>query len=415
MGDGLKKQLQKGDEFILKGPAKLKLIKGKAFFGTSSERELILKEGEGVVIGCVKDSLLEIHLGSGSEILEKKLSKEIKVPRMWYKFQDEISKAERGTVMVIGRTDSGKTTFTFFLTKKLLEKGKRVALIDSDVGQSDIGPPTTIGLAFADSDDMMEVLKPQRLYFTGTTSIKNITDHVCGLSILVEYARKRADFIIIDTCGYVSRDGGRNLKNSKLELIRPEFLVGLQKKMELEHLLKLYPQEKVLRVPISSNVKRISREMRRGLRQIRWRKSFDSFLERMYDLEELRLKNTYFRTGKRIETEIFSKLLRFECIYAEEIPEGYLLVRRDLKEEYPKEDVEFHGETLRILDYGWERNLVCGLERDGECLDIGIIKEINYENEMICISSKIMDFDTVKFGRIKVLENGEEIGFLRWA
>lgn len=70
--------------------------------------------------------------------------------------------------------------------------------------------------------------------------------------------------------------------------------------------------------------------------------------------------------------------------------------------------------TLKILEAGWDENLLCGLEKEGNCIGIGIIKRINYTNEMINIFSERMDFDTVKFGRIYVNESGEELGFCEW-
>src|SRR5918999_822328 len=48
--------------------------------------------------------------------------------------------------MVIGEGDTGKTTLVTALANALVERGFRVAVLDADLGQSEIGPPTTIGL-----------------------------------------------------------------------------------------------------------------------------------------------------------------------------------------------------------------------------------------------------------------------------
>ncbi|GAG69828.1 unnamed protein product, partial [marine sediment metagenome] len=58
----------------------------------------------------------------------------------------EILSNKKGIIFLLGQTDTGKTTFAKELIKRYLEKNKKVAFIDSDVGQSTIGPPTTIGL-----------------------------------------------------------------------------------------------------------------------------------------------------------------------------------------------------------------------------------------------------------------------------
>src|SRR5437868_9368344 len=52
-----------------------------------------------------------------------------------------------GTVALIGPPDSGKSTFALALANRLAEAGRPAAVIDADVGQSEIGPPGAIGMA----------------------------------------------------------------------------------------------------------------------------------------------------------------------------------------------------------------------------------------------------------------------------
>ena len=54
-----------------------------------------------------------------------------------------------GVVVVLGATDSGKSTFCSYLTGKGIDTGIRTALVDADVGQSRVGPPGCIGWAWA--------------------------------------------------------------------------------------------------------------------------------------------------------------------------------------------------------------------------------------------------------------------------
>ena len=55
--------------------------------------------------------------------------------------------AENARVMLIlGTSDTGKTSLTAQLAGALAARGERVAVVDADVGQSEIGPPTTVGL-----------------------------------------------------------------------------------------------------------------------------------------------------------------------------------------------------------------------------------------------------------------------------
>ncbi|MFO7928964.1 MAG: Clp1/GlmU family protein [Candidatus Humimicrobiaceae bacterium] len=52
---------------------------------------------------------------------------------------------EKGINFLLGHIDTGKTTFSKEMIKAFLNKGEKVGFVDSDVGQSTAGPPTTIG------------------------------------------------------------------------------------------------------------------------------------------------------------------------------------------------------------------------------------------------------------------------------
>ena len=51
----------------------------------------------------------------------------------------------------LGGMDVGKTTFTRRLVNRLTTQGQRAAIVDGDLGQSEIGPPACVGMAFADA------------------------------------------------------------------------------------------------------------------------------------------------------------------------------------------------------------------------------------------------------------------------
>ena len=48
--------------------------------------------------------------------------------------------------VIVGAGDTGKSTLAAQLASALTARGARVAVVDADVGQSEIGPPTTVGL-----------------------------------------------------------------------------------------------------------------------------------------------------------------------------------------------------------------------------------------------------------------------------
>lgn len=57
------------------------------------------------------------------------------------------------TVMVLGGTDVGKSTFARYPFRKLCSQHEQVAYLDGDPGQSLLGPPTTVTLRLSQFGD----------------------------------------------------------------------------------------------------------------------------------------------------------------------------------------------------------------------------------------------------------------------
>lgn len=150
---------------------------------------------------------------------------------------------ERGGMTVaLGGMDSGKTTFCRMCAAVALRVGKSVAYLDTDVGQSTVGPPTTIGLRFLSSPDDLEpeaLARADALYFVGDTSPQgHLLPQVVGAAKLALLARESgADLILVDTTGLIGGTLGQILKFHKLEALRPDVVVGFQRGEELEPIL----------------------------------------------------------------------------------------------------------------------------------------------------------------------------------
>ena len=67
----------------------------------------------------------------------------IDIPEDWERVADRI-KQDTEIGIVIGKIDSGKTTLCKFLIHKWTASGIRVGYVDSDLGQSTLGPPATV-------------------------------------------------------------------------------------------------------------------------------------------------------------------------------------------------------------------------------------------------------------------------------
>jgi polynucleotide 5'-hydroxyl-kinase GRC3/NOL9 len=163
---------------------------------------------------------------------------EIDLPENWKRLDLE---AYKGTLLVIGATNSGKSTFARYLFNSISSTGSRIAFLDGDPGQSKLGPPSTITITFnpdetlRDGDDIWR----RRFFIGSTTPQGHMLPTVVGGARLIQAAHESgADTIVYDTCGLIdAQHGGLNLKLAKIELLRPTFIFAIQKEKELEPLL----------------------------------------------------------------------------------------------------------------------------------------------------------------------------------
>jgi len=162
-------------------------------------------------------------------------------PPIWFKLAEEVL-SEGKSVFLLGASDTGKTTLGKFLLEKALEKGLRVGYVDADVGQSSIGPPTTMGLSILEKREDLEELTPFKLYFLGATSPAQwLLRSVVGLRKLMDKAlEKGVDFILIDTTGLVTGEVGFQLKFYEIEITSPTDLVAIERGGELEPILRAF-------------------------------------------------------------------------------------------------------------------------------------------------------------------------------
>ena len=139
---------------------------------------------------------------------------QIRVSRQWLALLKALP-AENGRVIVIGGSDSGKTTLCRWLMSKFAESS-RPALVDSDIGQSTVGPPACIAWRMGGRTDY-------QFTFTGDiTPATHPTATVAGTCRAVFAAEAAgAKLVLLDTSGYLGGRGGFELKSAKLELLAP--------------------------------------------------------------------------------------------------------------------------------------------------------------------------------------------------
>lgn len=151
--------------------------------------------------------------------------------------------ARARVTVIVGESEAGKTSLTAWLAGELARAGDRVAVVDADLGQSEIGPPTTVGLGrirgpvtrLADAEFLA-------LEFVGATSAARcLRQTALATARLVDRARALGfERILVDTSGLVAGDFGRALKRLKIDAVRPDLLVLVQRAGECEHIARAY-------------------------------------------------------------------------------------------------------------------------------------------------------------------------------
>jgi polynucleotide 5'-hydroxyl-kinase GRC3/NOL9 len=203
---------------------------------------------------------------------------EILASNEWYEVLDVIRK-EKGTVILLGATDAGKTTLAKFLIAQLSTRKIKVAFVDADIGQSYIGPPTTIGLVLFESPPDLENIQPREIFFIGaTTPEENLPLHLRGVRRMVDKAITYGpEVVLVDTTGLVSGEVGIELKIRKINLLAPCSILVLQRFEELEDILALIkgnPLLKIHRLPVSEEAQSRSKEVRRLYRTRKYQEYF---------------------------------------------------------------------------------------------------------------------------------------------
>jgi polynucleotide 5'-hydroxyl-kinase GRC3/NOL9 len=139
--------------------------------------------------------------------------------------------------VIVGAGDTGKTTLAAQLASALAARGARVAVVDADVGQSEIGPPATVGLgAVSRRLGRLRDADLIALEFIGDTSpVRRIGQTADATGRLVRRALAEGfAHVIVDTGGLVEGALGLALKRAKLRAADPDLVIVVQRKDESE-------------------------------------------------------------------------------------------------------------------------------------------------------------------------------------
>lgn len=355
--------LPAGRTLLVSGPASLRLIEGEVtVLGAPFEREekLLVREEKQIPVEAVTDSVIQTSLGNSASLTEIEGTT---IPSSWKTFAEAALKMPCPKVLAIGDVDSGKSTLCTYLVNILLNEYPNVSVIDADVGQSDIGPPTTIGLGMTDGYLLsLADLDPASMFFVGHTSPASATDKVIlGIKKLMELRSMDHDPIIINTDGWIADEEACAFKARMINEISPDLVVAIQSDCEADPIMETV-RTTAIKVQSPTVIRKRTRDERRKLRELSYRKHLTGAVTRHIDFDKVRLKGSEVRNG-------------------------------------------------RLLAATQKLHSIVGFLNDNDLLlGIGILKGVEQRNGILRIYTPVKaPANTIEFGAVKLSEEGKEI------
>jgi polynucleotide 5'-hydroxyl-kinase GRC3/NOL9 len=341
-------------------------------------------------------------------------------PPEWQRLADSL---DSGVVMIVGPSDSGKTTLTRYLLETLVRRRKAVAVVDCDMGQSTIGPPGTLGMAYFPTAEHLrqvpESAAANRFFFVGHFSpVGHLLQTIVGAHRLVDEARRLgAGITLVDTTGLVFGGIGAHLKLQKAALLHPRHVVLLQRRGELEHLRLVFDNLGVrvhTMIPPAEAVRR-DFEQRRAYRERVLRRWLGDAGPRCLDFPRLVLWGTAHYVGTPVNQALLDRaaaVLKAEVVYGEVGGRSLFLV---VDEARPATDTVgrkpasssllkelFHVEEVIVRKSSSFRGRLVALEgREFEFLALAQVAEINFRERKLSVRTNLHDLSAVhavKFG-----------------
>ncbi|MFN2490235.1 MAG: Clp1/GlmU family protein [Actinomycetota bacterium] len=196
--------------------------------------------------------------------------------------------ANPGVVFLLGGIDTGKTTFGIELVKRATHAGISSAIVDADIGQSTVGPPTTVGLKLTTgmADVGRDTVRPaDGLAFVGSITPRgHLLSLVTATAKLVVKAREAGcRLVVVDTTGFLSGVNAQTLKYFKMDLVAPDVVVAFERGGELEPILGIaqrFTPAEVIELPVANEVSTRSVDERAAFREEQFAAYFSTGVSR---------------------------------------------------------------------------------------------------------------------------------------
>lgn len=419
----MKRTIEKGHTLLVDGPACVNLLAGEVeVFGAPLRTgvKTVIREGKRVAFEARQKAHFDLMLGEKASVEEVEGNT---IPASWEKACNTTLAFEEKPVIVLvmGEVDSGKTSFCTYLTNKALKEKRRVAIIDADLGQSDIGPPSTIGfsrLTLPILDPFL--LKAENAYFIGTTTpsgaLNKVIDKLARMKD--EGLEKAVNFLVINTDGWVVGEEAVQYKLRLAKRIAPNVVVGIQRQNELAPILTALKGIKVISIESPSAIKKRDREKRKSLRELSYRKYLKGAKVQSFPLNWVKVEGIPFGTGvtpSERKLERIRAKLGVNPLYCVETSNLIVIVtgsgQRIDEEQIPNLEEEL-DKKVKLIREGDEQGLLVGLHDEEEkFLGIGVLNRIDYERRILLVYTPVTtNITSIHVGQVKLEKQGKEIG-----
>ncbi len=431
-----------GHELLVQGPATAKLISGNV---TSLAKPLLVGEpltvraGRLRIIEATDESELDMIIGQNGKVDDVETST---IPHDWIDLAKRMT-ARKTTdlrVIVLGGLDTGKNTLITYLANMLLGAGFKVAVMDADMGQGEIGPPATMSVALLENPifDLLEA-SPESIFFVGATSPSYLVGRVLqGTEKLVSFVHESSvdAVLLVNMPGWISGQAAARFVLQMISKINATHLVGLQREIEVEDILReIPPRMEVVRLTVSPYARPRSREERKFLRETSYRKYFVGSRDITMHYGEIDFSPLFSSHGEKASLKVIREVenvVRSKVLYCEEgsfsinaIVMGYVDADTELVDEeadmQQSNDGENEGDPerpvqkeIRVIPASEMDNLVVALfDRNERLTSLGILRNLDFRAKRATVSaiSKPSELKKIEIGRVKVSRQGYEIGY----
>ena len=216
--------LTPGSILLVKGPARVRCEGSVAVLGMNVDGEVIVRAGKVLPFEANGSSKINVGISRGGSYRMVKDGDRIGVS-IWKDVADKMRHRPK-RVMLVGATDTGKSTLTTFLSNTAHANGLMVGVIDGDVGQGDLAPPSCIGAALIRKQFLdLRDIDAEYYAFIGSISPMGIEKLVIdSMKQILDKMVARSDVCVINTDGYVD-EYGMNYKIALAEALKPDLIV----------------------------------------------------------------------------------------------------------------------------------------------------------------------------------------------